>query len=174
MPLKQRLIYAPTTNYRFSFRDNSFSFPPMRSSFYWPGLVVAAASSSKASLLFPTQKNISLLTVSSRLPPLLRTQTTAYIRRTFSRSFSFRVAGGLLPSSTRRPLAIVAKGSASVGSTASNSSNKNSKMGGQTGHASSLPAEANFTRTIHTAACLIIGDEVLGGKVRLFHFIYNL
>lgn len=136
----------------------------MRSSFYWPGLVVAAASSSKASLLFPTQKNISLLTVSSRLPPLLRTQTTAYIRRTFSRSFSFRVAGGLLPSSTRRPLAIVAKGSASVGSTASNSSNKNSKMGGQTGHASSLPAEANFTRTIHTAACLIIGDEVLGGK----------
>lgn len=25
-------------------------------------------------------------------------------------------------------------------------------------------AERNFARTIHTAACLIIGDEVLGGK----------
>lgn len=25
-------------------------------------------------------------------------------------------------------------------------------------------AEQNFARTIHTAACLIIGDEVLGGK----------
>lgn len=28
-----------------------------------------------------------------------------------------------------------------------------------------LPAIANATKTIHTAACLIIGDEVLGGKV---------
>lgn len=27
-------------------------------------------------------------------------------------------------------------------------------------------AEQNFARTIHTAACLIIGDEVLGGKAR--------
>jgi len=27
-------------------------------------------------------------------------------------------------------------------------------------------AEANGKRTINTAACLIIGDEVLGGKVR--------
>lgn len=27
-------------------------------------------------------------------------------------------------------------------------------------------AEQNFARTIHTAACLIIGDEVLGGKVQ--------
>lgn len=27
-------------------------------------------------------------------------------------------------------------------------------------------AAANFTNPIHTAACLIIGDEVLGGKVR--------
>lgn len=26
-------------------------------------------------------------------------------------------------------------------------------------------ATANATKTIHTAACLIIGDEVLGGKV---------
>lgn len=29
-------------------------------------------------------------------------------------------------------------------------------------------AEANSKRTINTAACLIIGDEVLGGKVRWF------
>lgn len=28
-------------------------------------------------------------------------------------------------------------------------------------------AEQNFARTIHTAACLIIGDEVLGGKACL-------
>lgn len=27
-------------------------------------------------------------------------------------------------------------------------------------------AEERNTRTIHTAACLVIGDEVLGGKVR--------
>ncbi|KAF3767401.1 Molybdopterin binding protein [Cryphonectria parasitica EP155] len=27
-------------------------------------------------------------------------------------------------------------------------------------------AEQNFSRTIHTAACLVIGDEVLGGKAR--------
>ena len=27
-------------------------------------------------------------------------------------------------------------------------------------------ADERNTRTIHTAACLIIGDEVLGGKVR--------
>lgn len=29
----------------------------------------------------------------------------------------------------------------------------------------SSAAEQNLARTIHTAACLIIGDEVLGGKV---------
>jgi hypothetical protein len=29
----------------------------------------------------------------------------------------------------------------------------------------SSSAEERNTRTIHTAACLIIGDEVLGGKV---------
>lgn len=28
-------------------------------------------------------------------------------------------------------------------------------------------ADANGKRTINTAACLIIGDEVLGGKVRI-------
>ncbi|EEY14983.1 molybdopterin binding domain-containing protein [Verticillium alfalfae VaMs.102] len=28
-------------------------------------------------------------------------------------------------------------------------------------------ADERNSRTIHTAACLIIGDEVLGGKVRL-------
>jgi hypothetical protein len=32
---------------------------------------------------------------------------------------------------------------------------------------SSTTADERNTRTIHTAACLIIGDEVLGGKVRL-------
>jgi hypothetical protein len=32
---------------------------------------------------------------------------------------------------------------------------------------SSGTADERNTRTIHTAACLIIGDEVLGGKVRL-------
>lgn len=31
--------------------------------------------------------------------------------------------------------------------------------------ASSASAEERNTRAIHTAACLIIGDEVLGGKV---------
>jgi hypothetical protein len=31
----------------------------------------------------------------------------------------------------------------------------------------SSPADERNTRTIHTAACLIIGDEVLGGKVFL-------
>lgn len=31
-------------------------------------------------------------------------------------------------------------------------------------------AEANGKRTINTAACLIIGDEVLGGKVGLLFF----
>ena len=30
---------------------------------------------------------------------------------------------------------------------------------------SSSTADERNTRTIHTAACLIIGDEVLGGKV---------
>lgn len=29
-----------------------------------------------------------------------------------------------------------------------------------------VSADERNTRTIHTAACLIIGDEVLGGKVR--------
>jgi hypothetical protein len=29
-------------------------------------------------------------------------------------------------------------------------------------------ADGSKARTIHTAACLIIGDEVLGGKVRCF------
>jgi hypothetical protein len=32
---------------------------------------------------------------------------------------------------------------------------------------SSSSAEDRNSRTIHTAACLIIGDEVLGGKVGL-------
>jgi hypothetical protein len=32
---------------------------------------------------------------------------------------------------------------------------------------SSSTADERNTRTINTAACLIIGDEVLGGKVRL-------
>lgn len=32
------------------------------------------------------------------------------------------------------------------------------------GTMASSTAEHNFARTIHTAACLIIGDEVLGGK----------
>ena len=31
----------------------------------------------------------------------------------------------------------------------------------------SSAAAVNATKTIHTAACLIIGDEVLGGKVCL-------
>lgn len=35
---------------------------------------------------------------------------------------------------------------------------------------SRIMAEANAKRTINTAACLIIGDEVLGGKVRLIMF----
>lgn len=33
-------------------------------------------------------------------------------------------------------------------------------------------AEANGKRTINTAACLIIGDEVLGGKVGLCVFLF--
>jgi hypothetical protein len=33
----------------------------------------------------------------------------------------------------------------------------------------SASADQRATRTIHTAACLIIGDEVLGGKVRLVY-----
>lgn len=33
---------------------------------------------------------------------------------------------------------------------------------------SSTSALENSRRKIHTAACLIIGDEVLGGKVRSF------
>lgn len=32
----------------------------------------------------------------------------------------------------------------------------------------SSTAAQNFKRTINTAACLVIGDEVLGGKVSLF------
>jgi hypothetical protein len=32
-------------------------------------------------------------------------------------------------------------------------------------------ADERNTRTIHTAACLIIGDEVLGGKVRLLRTV---
>jgi hypothetical protein len=32
---------------------------------------------------------------------------------------------------------------------------------------SSATFHANKSKTIHTAACLIIGDEVLGGKVHL-------
>lgn len=32
------------------------------------------------------------------------------------------------------------------------------------GSMASSTAAQNFARTIHTAACLIIGDEVLGGK----------
>lgn len=33
----------------------------------------------------------------------------------------------------------------------------------------SVSADQRATRTIHTAACLIIGDEVLGGKVCLVY-----
>lgn len=36
------------------------------------------------------------------------------------------------------------------------------------GTMASSTAEQNFARTISTAACLIIGDEVLGGKVFFF------
>ncbi|PQE10167.1 Molybdenum cofactor synthesis domain-containing protein [Rutstroemia sp. NJR-2017a WRK4] len=32
---------------------------------------------------------------------------------------------------------------------------------------SSISADERNSRTIHTAACLIIGDEVLGGKVSM-------
>lgn len=41
------------------------------------------------------------------------------------------------------------------------------RVGG--GIMASSAAEKNLARTIHTAACLIIGDEVLGGKVRFLH-----
>jgi hypothetical protein len=34
----------------------------------------------------------------------------------------------------------------------------------------SSAADERNTRTIHTAACLIIGDEVLGGKVRCIEY----
>jgi hypothetical protein len=34
-----------------------------------------------------------------------------------------------------------------------------------------IMADANNKRTINTAACLIIGDEVLGGKVCRFFFL---
>jgi hypothetical protein len=47
------------------------------------------------------------------------------------------------------------------------------------GLAASMTSSAKFfenkTKTIHTAACLIIGDEVLGGKVRKHtRFVQNI
>jgi len=36
-----------------------------------------------------------------------------------------------------------------------------------------IMADANNKRTINTAACLIIGDEVLGGKVGRFFFFFH-
>jgi len=42
------------------------------------------------------------------------------------------------------------------------------------GLAAMTSAHPNFTKPIHTAACLIIGDEVLGGKVRTISVRYRV